>query len=57
VTVKTTVFWNVTPCTLVDYLQDGDGTFLWDVGNNLPDYMASHPKRQDLFSKNFSTSL
>jgi hypothetical protein len=47
-TVKTIVFWDVTPCTVVDRcLQDGDGMFLRDVGNNPPDNMASHPKRQD----------
>jgi hypothetical protein len=46
-TVKTIIFWDVMPCTVVDHcLQDGNGMFLRDAGNNPPDNMASHPKRQ-----------
>jgi hypothetical protein len=26
-------------------IDDGGSTFLGNVGNNLPDYMASHPRR------------
>jgi hypothetical protein len=54
VIIKIIVFWDVKLCTTVDhgensvlfYLKDGDSKFLQNNGNNLPDYMVSHPRRQ-----------
>jgi hypothetical protein len=53
--MKTTAFWEMTPCTLVDIYQcfgqyaaailkaEGAGsTFFQNVGNDPPDCMASH---------------
>jgi hypothetical protein len=56
VTINVTVFWNVTPYTVVGRYQrygktvafilraaDGGNEFLRNVGNDHPDYMASQP--------------
>jgi hypothetical protein len=33
------------PGTSIFSLEDGGGRFVWDVGNHLPDYMVSWPRR------------
>jgi hypothetical protein len=44
---RTVFFWYVTPCSLVDIaLLMGDSNLLWNVGQNLPNYTAWHPRRQ-----------
>jgi hypothetical protein len=48
VDVRTAVFWDVMPCSLVEdasYLEDGDSTFLQSVGNPLSKYKGSYLKR------------
>ena len=42
-----TVFWNVTPCNLVEgYPEDGISRFLINVGIFPPDYTSLHPRKQ-----------
>lgn len=57
VTMKVTLYLDVTPCCLRDYhpclretisffLEDGGNRILQKACNDLPDYMMSHPRRQ-----------
>jgi hypothetical protein len=65
--VKIVVLWTVKPCGLVDDYQrfeghfnfkDGGGIFLRNVGNNLPNYLESHPIRpQSLYLRAFQKAL
>jgi hypothetical protein len=44
-----TVFWDVMLCSLTELLfhpEDGGSTFLQYVGNSLPNYILSRPRRQ-----------
>jgi hypothetical protein len=48
------VFWDVMPCSTVDvyrlsepfFSEDGGRTFLRNIGKYIPDYMASHTRKQ-----------
>jgi hypothetical protein len=48
--MKMVVFWDVTPCSLLEgyrrFSGDGGNTHLWNVGQFLPDKMAHHLRRQ-----------
>jgi hypothetical protein len=52
VVMKSINFWDMTPCStcwfLLNYFfdpEDGDDTFLRNVGCNSTDYTASYPRR------------
>jgi hypothetical protein len=57
--LKMTVFWDVAPCSLVEFYRrfrgacclqyrpdDGGSKHIWNVGKRLPDYAAQQPRRQ-----------
>jgi hypothetical protein len=46
--MKTAVFWDVAPCSLVDidlHIDAGGSKLLWNVRQYLPNYAAQHPRR------------
>jgi hypothetical protein len=59
--MKTTVFWDIAPCSVVEvyrlfggscclhHQSDGGSKHVWNVGKLLPDFTAQQPRRQ-LFS-------
>jgi hypothetical protein len=49
--VKVTLFWNMTPCSLVEtYQRSGGRKFFRKINNFLPDYTMSHPTGQQCSS-------